>query len=58
MKYQEERAKEKEEKNTKKLAPEHAPALYSNMHRAAQSQQKIRRLQQKSGILMSTFIKN
>lgn len=37
-------------------APQHAPALYSNIKQAAESQHKLKRLNQKGGILMSTFI--
>ena len=35
MKFQEQLMLKREESNLNKLAPEHAPALYSNMHRAA-----------------------
>ena len=58
MKFQHMRMVEKEENNKKKLAPNHAPALYSNTMKAASSQSKIQKLHQKGGILMSTFIKN
>ena len=58
MKFQEERMAQKYEATHEKHAPKHAPALYSNMKNATESQSKIRRLHQKGGILMSTFIKN
>jgi len=57
MKFPKRQAEMKEERNPEKLAPDHAPALYSSLQKAAIAQSKIKRIQDR-GIMMHTFLRN